>query len=91
MTGFILGLLVFVGVIMMSIAFIIKVDDNDKRMENLFLLGMTLALFCMFSLGVFVEGESDKKVKYQIKPSIEVLIKDGKADTTYIYKFKEDK
>lgn len=88
MTGFILGLLVFVGIVMMLIAFSIKVDDNDKVMETLFLVGMTVSLGCMFSLGGYWFYRQEHKVKYQIKPSIEITIKDGKADTTYVYKFK---
>lgn len=89
--GYLLGLLVFVGVLMMLIAFAIKVDDDDKRMETLFLVGTTVALFCMFALGGYWFYKQEHKVKHQIKPSVEIVIKDGKADTTYIYKFKEEK
>jgi len=91
MTGFILGFLVFVGVLMMIIAFAMKVIGGDKNMESLFAAGMTLALMCAFTLGGYVFYKQDHKVKHQIKPSIEIVIKDGKADTTYIYKFKEEK
>ena len=89
MTGFLLGFLVFVGVIMMLIGYTLKVEGDNEH--SLFLAGMTLALICMFVLGGYWFYKQEHKVKYQIKPSIEVLIKDGKADTTYIYKFKEEK
>lgn len=91
MIGFILGFLVFVGVIMMVIAFSIKVDGNDKDMENLFAVGMTLALICTFALGDYWFYKQEHKVKYQLKPSVEITIKDGKTDTIYVYKFKEEK
>jgi Na+-driven multidrug efflux pump len=91
MIGFILGLLVFVGIIMMFVAFRLKVEDNDTNKGDLFILGMTITLFCMFALGGAWFYKQEHKVKYQIKPSIEIMIKDGKADTTYIYKFKEEK
>lgn len=89
--GFLLGFLVFVCVIMMVIAFAIKIDGNDKDMENLFAVGMTSALICTFVLGGYCFYKQEHKVKYQLKPSVEITIKDGKADTTYIYKFKEEK
>jgi hypothetical protein len=82
------GFLAVIGVLMMLIGYSNKFDDDDEGSENLFLAGMAIALFGMFSLGVFVEGQSDKRVKRQIKPSIEITIKDGKADTTYIYNFE---
>ena len=82
------GFLAVIGVLMMLIGYSNKFDDDDEGSENLFLAGMAIALFGMFSLGVFVEGHSDKRVKRQIKPSIEITIKDGKTDTTYIYNFE---
>lgn len=82
------GFLAVIGVLMMLIGYSNKFDDDDKGSENLFLAGMAIALFGMFSLGVFVEGQSDKRVKHQVKPSIEITIKDGKTDTTYIYNFE---
>ena len=91
MTGFILGFLAFVGVLMMIIAFAIKVDDDDKNMESLFLAGVILVVISMFALGGYWFSKQKHKVKHQLKPSVEVLIKDGKADTTYIYKFEEEK
>lgn len=82
------GFLAVIGVLMMLIGYSNKFDDDDEGSENLFLAGMAIALFGMFSLGVFVEGQSDKRVKHQVKPSIEITIKDGKTDTTYIYNFE---
>ena len=52
---------------------------------------MTLALISMFILGGYWFYRQEHKVKSQIKPSVEIVIKDGKADTTYIYKFEEEK
>ena len=85
----IFGFLAFIGVLMTFIGYSSKVDSDDEGSGNLFLAGLVLALFGMFALGVFVEGQSDKRVKHQIKPSIEITIKDNKADTTYIYTFEE--
>lgn len=87
----IFGLLAFIGVLMTLIGYSSKSDYDDEGSTNLFLAGLALALFGMFALGVFVEGQSDKRVKHEVKPSIEIVIKDGKADTTYIYKFEEEK
>lgn len=85
--GYLLGFLVFVGVLMMLIGYTLKVEyDTD---HSLFLAGMTLALVCMFALGGYWFYKQEHKIKYQIKPSVEIVIKDGKADTTYIYKFEE--
>lgn len=83
------GLLAVMGVLMMLISYSLNADSDDEGSINLFLAGMALTLFGMFALGVFVEGQSDKRVKHQVKPSIEITIKDGKADTTYIYNFEE--
>jgi hypothetical protein len=85
---YVFGFLAFIGILMTLIGYSNKIDDDDKGSENLFLAGMSVALFGMFSLGVFVEGQSDKRVKSQVKPSIEITIKDGKTDTTYIYNFE---
>jgi hypothetical protein len=82
------GFLAVIGVLMMLTGYSNKFDDDDEGSGNLFLAGMSVALFGMFSLGVFVEGQSDKRVKHQVKPSIEITIKDGKTDTTYIYNFE---
>lgn len=83
------GFLAVIGVLMMLMGYSNKVDSDDEGSGNVFLAGMSIALFGMFALGVLVEGQSDKRVKHQSKPSIEITIKDGKADTTYIYNFEE--
>lgn len=83
------GFLAFIGVLMMLIGYSNKIDDDDEGSQNLLLAGMAIALFGMFCVGVFLGGQSDKRVKSQIKPSIEITIKDNKADTTYIYTFEE--
>lgn len=87
--GYLLGFLVFVGVLMVFIGYAFKVEGDNEN--GLVISGMTLALLGMFILGGHVFYKQEHKVKHQIKPSIEIVIKDGKADTTYIYKFKEEK
>lgn len=86
--GYLLGFAVVVGVIMMLIGYAIKVEDDDQN--GLFIAGTTIALMCMFALGGYVSYKQERKVKHQLKPSVEIVIKDGKADTTYIYKFEEE-
>ena len=82
------GFLTFVGVLMMLIGYSNKIDDDDEGSHNLFLAGMAIALFGMFCVGISVGGQIDKRVKHQIKPSVEITIKDNKADTVYIYNFE---
>ena len=83
------GFLAVIGVLMVLIGYVNKVDSDDEGSGNLFLAGLTLALFGIFCVGVLVGDQSDKRVKSQVKPSIEITIKDNKADTTYIYNFEE--
>lgn len=85
----IFGFLAFIGVLMTFIGYHSKSDYDDEGSGNLFLAGLTLALFGIFCVGVLVGDQSDKRVKSQVKPSIEITIKDNKADTTYIYNFEE--
>ena len=84
---YLLGFLAFMGVIMMLVGYALKVEGDKEN--GLFIAGMTLALVSMFILGGYWFYRQEHKVKYQIKPSVEIVIKDGKADTTYIYKFEE--
>jgi len=85
----IFGLLAFIGVLMTFIGYSSKSDYDDEASTNLFLAGLALALFGMFCVGISIGEQIDKKVKHQVKPSIEITIKDNKADTTYIYTFEE--
>lgn len=83
------GFLTFIGILIMFVGYSNKIDDDDEGSQNLFVAGMTVALFGMFCVGISIGGQIDKRVKSQIKPSIEITIKDNKADTTYIYNFEE--
>lgn len=42
-------------------------------------------------IGVSSLGSDEVRTKVPLKPKIEIMIVDGVADTTYIYKLKEEK
>ena len=86
---FLFALLILVGVIMTVIAYALKTAGDDEG--SLFIAGLALTAFFSFCLGVMIASGGNFKLKHPVKPSIEVLIKDGKADTTYIYNFEEEK
>ena len=86
---FLFILLILVGVIMTVIGYALKIAGDGEN--SLFVAGLTLTVFFSFGLGVIIASSGHFKVKHPVKPSIEVLIKDGKSDTTYIYNFEEEK
>ena len=50
---------------------------------------LLICLFCIgFILGVRFCATTPVKQKAPIKPDIQIIIKNGVSDTTYIYKFK---
>lgn len=89
MVIFLFALLILLGVIMTVVGYALKIAGDGENF--LFIAGLTLTAFVSFGLGVIIASGGDFKVKHPVKPSVEVLIKNGKADTTYIYNFKEEK
>jgi len=84
---FLFALLILVGAIMTVVGYAFKTEGDGEN--SLFIAGLTLTALFSFGLGVIIASKGGFKVKHPVKPSVEVLIKDGKADTTYIYKFEE--
>ena len=59
-------------------------DNQDQK--DLFTFLLLLLMFLSFMMGVLAVEENGITSDKPIKPSIEVECKDGKCDTTYIYK-----
>ena len=79
---------IVIGLIMIGLIFLYVLDEVNNASPLFVLL-----LFGLMIVSVVVGFESHTKyeVKKQIKPTIKVVIENGKSDTTYIYKFEEVK
>ena len=80
--GIVLGLLIL-GLIFLYVL------DKDRKAAPVFVLAVFMLMITSVIVGY--KGPKDHEVKKQIKPSIKVIIENGKSDTTYIYKFEEEK
>ena len=77
-----LGLLVLASVFLYII-------DEDRNATILFVI----IIFTIVIAAAIICKKAPKQfeIKQQIKPSIKVVTENGKSDTTYIYKFEEEK
>jgi disulfide bond formation protein DsbB len=60
------------------------VDNQDQK--DLFSFLVFLLMFLSLLMGAYLAEENGVRSNKPIKPSIVVECKDGKCDTTYIYK-----
>lgn len=81
-----LGLIL--GLSMLGLVFL-YVLDNDRKAAPLFVV--LLFVLMVLSVKVGFEAHTQYQVKQQVKPVIKVITENGKSDTTYIYKFEEEK
>lgn len=63
---------------------VLFVDNEEQEYLFSFLVALLASLF--FSLGVLTVYELGIKSDKPLTPSVEIECKDGKCDTTYIYK-----
>lgn len=68
---------------------LIYVTDDDRDAVPLFM--MLVCTLVILSIVVGYGSHTHYEAKQQIKPSIKVITENGKSDTTYIYKFEEEK
>jgi hypothetical protein len=68
---------------------ILYVTDDDRDAVPLFM--MLVCTLVIISIVVGYESHTHYEAKQEAKLSIKVITENGKSDTTYIYKFEEEK
>lgn len=82
----ILGLVL--GLVILALIILYYTDD-DRDALALFIFSVFTLVLVSSIVGYNVHTQYE--VKQQVKPTIKVVIENGKSDTTYIYKFEEEK
>ena len=84
-----------IGFILIALFFILiavlYIHDEDREMIGLFLFMLAVITIIGMVIGSDIQLEIGTQSKKPIKPTIKVECINGKCDTTYIYKTKEQK
>ena len=59
---------------------------DNKKQKDLFSFLVSVLMFLCFLLGVLMVDEVGIKSDKPLTPSVKIECKDGKCDTTYVYK-----
>lgn len=79
---------ILLGIVVLALI-ILYYTDEDRSAFPIFII--TVLALILISVVIGYEAPKQYEVKQQVKPSIKVITVDGKSDTTYIYKFEEEK
>ena len=80
-------ILTVLGFAFTCIAFVINVDSDKNAM---FLAGLITTTIFSAGIGYCMSKEDGLKTSYIITPKVQVVCDNGKCDTTYIYRFKNN-